>query len=135
MGFGIEHIAVPYAVGGLAFAEIYKQSKDGAGGDPYELALRGIAGLIVETTEHMLGGAAVVVLNKVKVQTHIAKCLTIPCFHKEASGIAKDFWFQQPGIMNFGWNFFHKVEPRITRIDTNEELTKGRVSLGPSLQN
>ena len=94
VGFGMEHISVPYAVGVGAFTEINKDIEDRPRGDPYELALGGIARLIVETTEHMLGGAAVIVLNEVEIQTHIAKCLAIPRFHKETTGIAKDFWFQ-----------------------------------------
>jgi hypothetical protein len=24
-----------------------------------------------------------------------------------AAGVAEDFWFQQPGVMNFGGDFFH----------------------------
>lgn len=83
----------------------------------------------------MLGGTTVVVLNKVKVQTSLPKCLAVPGLHKEATGVPKDLWFQKPCVVDFGWDFFHKVEPRITRIDTNEELTTGCVSLGPSLQN
>ena len=54
VGFGIEHISVPYAVGGGAFTEINKDIEDSARGDPYEFALGGIARLIVETTEDML---------------------------------------------------------------------------------
>ena len=83
----------------------------------------------------MLGGTAVVILNKVKVQTSLTKYLAIPCLHKETSGVAEDFWFQKPCVMDFGWNFFHKVETRITGMDTNEELIAGCVLLGTSLQN
>ena len=41
MGFGIEHIPVPHAEGGRAFAEINQNIENGAGGDPYKLALGG----------------------------------------------------------------------------------------------
>jgi hypothetical protein len=33
--------------------------------------------------------------------------------------------------MDFGWNFFHKVETRITGMDTNEELIAGCIYLVP----
>jgi hypothetical protein len=75
----------------------------------------------------MLGGTAVVILNKVKVQTSLTKCLAIPCLHKETSGVAEDFWFQKPCVMDFGWNFFHKVEePRISQMGTDEKMLLAR---------
>jgi hypothetical protein len=119
VGFGIEHISVPYAIGGGAFTEINKDIEDRAGGDPDEFALGGITRLVVETTKHMLGGAAVIVLNEVEIQAHIAKCLAIPCFHKETTGIAIDFWFQQPCIMDLGSDFFLES---YTGIEINHAL-------------
>ena len=115
VGLGIEHISVPYAVGGGAFTEINKNIEDRARGDPYELALCGITRLVVESSQDMLGRSTVVVLDKIKIQTSLAKCLAIPCFHKETTGIPIDFWFQQPCIMDLGGDFFHKTETPITR--------------------
>ena len=134
VGFGIEHITIPYAIGGRAFAKIDQHIENCAGGNPYELALRGITRLVVESTQDMLGGTAVVVLDEVEIQTSLTKCLAIPCLHKETPRVAEDFWFQKPGIMNFSGDFFHKVEPRISRMGTNKKRQVGLVSLGPSLK-
>ena len=68
-----------------------------------------------------------VVLDKIEIQSGLAKGLAIPCFHEEATGIAEDFWFQKPCVMNFGWNFFHKVEePRISQMGTDEKMLLAR---------
>ena len=91
--FGIEHISIPHTKGRRAFAEIDQHIKNGAGGDPYELALRCVAGLVVQPAEDMLGGAAVIVLDEVEIQPRIGEGLAVPCLHKETTGVAEDFGF------------------------------------------
>jgi hypothetical protein len=54
----------------------------------------------------MLGGAAMVVLDKIEIEPDLAEGVAVPCLEEEAARIAKDFGFEGSMRRGFWWGFF-----------------------------
>ena|GEM_PF-6836643 len=98
---GCEEVSVPDAKRWRTLAEVNDGIKDGARRDPNQLALSRVACLIVETTQNVLPGAAMVILNEVGVKSEFAKSRPVPGLEKKAAFVAEDSGLEQPCIVNF----------------------------------
>ena len=108
MGVRRKVVAVPSPIGRRAVPKINQNVINGSRGDPDELALCGGTGLVVKTTEDMLGGAGVVVLNEIIMTDEIAEGGLVPGLKEEASGITEDLRLEEEGVVNFGGKFLHE---------------------------
>src|ERR1035437_9714428 len=89
MVLGRECHAYPFAKVGRTAPQVHCNVKHLALRDPYQLAMR-MLNLVVQTTQHALGRAAVVVLHKLHVQPGgLCEVALIEAFKKEAAGVSK----------------------------------------------
>jgi hypothetical protein len=92
----------PLAKGGGAFADVHRHIKHGAAHHAHQLAL-GLLQLVVQATQHALGAAAVVVLNKVHIQAgDLLEVLLVEAFKKEASAVAEHFGLEDQNVGDVG---------------------------------
>lgn len=61
----------------------------------------------MQTAQHMLRGATVVVLDEIQVQPDLAKSLAIPRLEEKTTRISEYLRLQEPRILDFGGKFFH----------------------------
>ena len=107
MRVGREVISVPCPVGWGAFPEIDQHVVDRAGSDPNKLPLGSITRLIVESSQDVLGGTGMVVLNKVKISNEVMECRLVPGLQEKAPCVTEDLRFQQEGVVDFGRELLH----------------------------
>jgi len=107
MRIGCKEVSVPDAKRRRTLSEVNDGIEDGARRHPNQFTLSRVACLIVETTQNVPTGAAVVILNEVQLETKVAKCRPVPRLEKKASFVAEYGGFQEPRIVNFCWIFFH----------------------------
>ena len=107
VGVGCQIITIPDTERRGVLPEIHKHVENGSGSDPDKLALGRVPRLIMETAEHMLGGAGVVVLNEIRVDAERAKRLAVPGLQKKAPCVPKDLRLQEVGVVDLCGNFLH----------------------------
>jgi len=90
VGLTGEHVAIPFAEGRGAFPQIHQYIENRAGGDPHELPLGRRAALVVQATENILCGAAVVVLHEIRADAELGEGFLVPGFEKKTSRIAEN---------------------------------------------
>ena len=101
MGFGGEHVAIPFSEGGRTLAQIDEDIEDGAGGDPDEFALGRRAALVVEPAEDILCGAAVIVLHEIGVDSELGESFLVPALEKKSASVAENAGTEEKRSVDF----------------------------------
>lgn len=101
VGFGGEHVAIPFAEGRGAFPKIHQYIEHRAGGDPHELPLGRGAALVVQATENILCGAAVVVLHEIGADAELGEGFLVPRFEEKTARVAENTRPEQERPVDF----------------------------------
>ncbi len=110
VNFCREPVAVPKAESRRALPEINQNIEDSTRSHPDELPLCCGSSLVVEASEDMTRGAAMVVLHKVGIDAKVPEGVPIPRLEEEASGVAEDLGLEEEGVMDFSGEFGHRRE-------------------------
>ena len=98
----------PLAKSGRAFADVHSNIDHRTAYHPHKFAL-GLLDLVMQTAQHALGTAAVVVLHKLVVGTRgLVKGLLVEAFEEKTTGISEHFGFDQLDIRDGGRNNVHR---------------------------
>ena len=85
----------PLAKSGRAFADVHSDIDHRTANHPHKFAL-GLLDLVMQTAQHALGTAAVVVLHKLVVGTRgVVEGLLIEAFKEKASGVTEHLGFDE----------------------------------------
>ena len=103
-----QHVPVPDSECRGTLSKIYQDIKDSSGCHPDEFSLGGITSLIVQAPKDMARRTGVVILNKIKIDSHIPEGLPIPRLQEETSLITEDLRFEKECIVDFGGKFLHE---------------------------
>lgn len=99
-------LAYPLAKGGRALADVHSHVEDLPNRCADEFPL-GLPDLVVETAECTLARAAVIILDKVRIDTGLDEFPTLPCLHEESTFVAEDIGFYEKDIGDAGWDEIH----------------------------
>jgi hypothetical protein len=108
--FGAEPRAGPAAEAGRGAAQVHRYVEHRARDHADEFSLR-LLDLIMEPAQHEAGGAAVIVLDKARIDPGGGEVPRVPRFIKEAAAIAEQLRLDQPDLGKGGGGDLHRPWP------------------------
>lgn len=103
----IKPIAVPQTKGRGRHTQVNNHVKYRAACHPYEFILREWSYLVVQATQHITAGSAVVILDKLTVYSDVGKDAAIPRFKEKAAAITVHYRPERPCSVNLCGYFLH----------------------------